>query len=251
MHSLRLVCNAHGIALQSLAESMNLTPMFAPADVEFENSGADVRAHIRLSAYFSVKRTVDLLVSITLCILLAPLTVLVATLVLIDVGSPVLFWQERIGRGGRRFLLYKFRTYRAPYDWRGEPVAPEDRLSAIGRFVRATRFDEIPQLLSILVGDMSLIGPRPLLPKDQPKDPTVRLMARPGIAGWAQVNGGNMVTPEEKDALDAWYIQHASPLIDAKILIQSLVIAATGEKLNRGAINEALEWRASLETTKD
>lgn len=240
--ALEAICEKHEIELLSISEAFGLIPktVGAVADVP-----AAARL-VRVSTYFGVKRVFDIFASFIALILLAPLIVVVAGLVLIDVGSPVLFWQERIGRNGRRFLLHKFRTYKAPYDWRGDPVPPEERLSRIGKLLRATRFDEIPQLFSILVGDMSLIGPRPLLPKDQPADPSIRLLARPGISGWAQINGGNLVTPEEKEALDAWYIEHASPLVDLKILIHSAIIAAKGERLNRRAVADALRWRGSV-----
>jgi lipopolysaccharide/colanic/teichoic acid biosynthesis glycosyltransferase len=90
---------------------------------------------------------------------------------------------------------------------------------------------------------MSLIGPRPLLPRDQPGDPSLRLRVRPGVTGWAQVNGGTMVTAEEKDALDAWYIHHASPALDLQILVRTLKIVFHGEKMHRDAIETAIQWR--------
>lgn len=185
-----------------------------------------------------------MLASASLLIALAPLAALAAALVLYDVGAPILFWQQRIGRNGRKFLLYKFRTYHAPFDRNGNKIADEDRLSHLGRAIRAGRLDEIPQLLNVLVGDMSLIGPRPLLPVDQPSDPRLRLSVRPGITGWAQLNGGTYVTPSEKDALDIWYITHASLALDIKIAIQTLLFSATGgEKMNRSAVEGALRWR--------
>jgi lipopolysaccharide/colanic/teichoic acid biosynthesis glycosyltransferase len=96
--------------------------------------------------------------------------------------------------------------------------------------LRATRFDELPQLLNVLVGDMSLIGPRPLLPHDQPPNPVLRLMVRPGITGWAQVNGGNLLTAEEKNKLDEWYIRNASFLVDMRIFLMTLRTIMLGEK---------------------
>lgn len=237
------ICERHEIACVWIAEAFGLTPK-APLLAREPNRGAGPQ--IVLSRYFAVKRTVDCAAAVVMLGLFAPLWVLVALIVLFDVGSPVLFWQERIGRGGRRFLVHKFRTYYAPFNSRGEPVPEEARLSRIGRFLRKTRLDELPQLLNILVGDMSLIGPRPLLPKDQPVDPSLRLLARPGITGWAQINGGNYITPEEKDALDAWYIKHASPKIDLKILIHTIIIALTGERLNRRAVLDALSWKRTL-----
>lgn len=234
-------CTAREIEFRSIADAFNLTAAVGAGAAPPARRSEPVKAAI--PAYFGVKRVVDVFASLALLIALAPVALIVAALVLVDVGTPLLFWQERIGRNGRRFLLYKFRTYRAPFDWRGEPVDEADRLSSIGRFIRATRLDEIPQLLNILVGDMGLIGPRPLLPKDQPCDPTIRLMARRGITGWAQVNGGNFVTPEEKDALDSWYIRHASIWIDLKIIAHTLIIVVTGERFDRRAVADALTWR--------
>ena len=115
--------------------------------------------------------------------------------------------------------MYKFRTMQSPFGRLGQSLPQNRRLSPIGHLLRKTGLDELPQLLNVLVGDMSLVGPRPLLPEDQPADPTIRLMVRPGITGWAQVNGGKQITSEEKDDLDAWYIRNASPLLDLRILL--------------------------------
>ncbi len=109
--------------------------------------------------------------------------------------------------------------------------------------IRATRLDEIPQLLNVLVWEMSLIGPRPLLPQDQPTDPRNRLLMRPGITGWAQLNGGTIVAPKEKDALDVWYIRHASLWLDLTIAANTLLFALTGKNMNHSAVSQALDWR--------
>ena len=119
----------------------------------------------------------------------------------------------------------------------------ERRLSKLGRAIRAGRLDEIPQLLNVLVGDMSLIGPRPLLPVDQPSDPRLRLSVRPGITGWAQINGGTMVTPAEKDALDVWYVRHASFWLDLKIAKSTALFGIFGERMNHTALAQAMDWR--------
>ena len=157
-------------------------------------------------------------------ILCAPLALLAALTVLFDVGMPLLFWQQRVGQGGHRFLLYKFRTLRAPFDAQGRPVPEEKRISRIGRMLRQTRLDELPQALNILVGDMSLIGPRPLLPIDQPENPITRLMVRPGITGWAQVHGGKFLTPAEKDEYDEYYVRNASLWLDLRIVWLTLKV---------------------------
>jgi lipopolysaccharide/colanic/teichoic acid biosynthesis glycosyltransferase len=234
-------CARRAIACQRVAEVFNLTPLQSRSTVQTRIATAT--RTIQPSAYFRLKRAIDIVASAALIVALAPLWALVAGLVLFDVGTPVHFWQERIGRTGRRFLIYKFRTYQAPFDWRGGVVSERDRLSPIGRFVRESRLDELPQLLNIFVGDMSLIGPRPLLPHDQPADPSTRLTVRPGITGWAQVNGGNLVTSEEKDALDEYYIRNASFLFDVKIVWMTLRVIFAGERRNPGALQNALALR--------
>ena len=186
--------------------------------------------------YFFLKRFLDFAVAITIVIALAPLWLFIALVVLLDVGSPVLFWQQRLGQGGRTFLVYKFRTLKAPFDRNGDPIPEPQRLSAAGRFMRKLRLDELPQLLNVLVGDMSLIGPRPLLPQDQPANPSLRLTVRPGITGWAQVRGGTAVTAQEKDALDEWYIRNASLWLDLKIVVLTGLFLFIGEKRSEKAI---------------
>jgi lipopolysaccharide/colanic/teichoic acid biosynthesis glycosyltransferase len=177
-----------------------------------------------LPLYFRVRPILDSFAALVLIVLFSPLLLFAGMLVLLDIGPPVMFWQQRIGQGGHRFLLHKFRTLRAPYDWRGRPTPDRENLSLIGRLLRQTRLDEMPQLLNVLVGDMALIGPRPLLPEDQPTNPGTRLMVRPGMTGWAQVNGGKFLTPEEKDQYDEYYIRNASPWFDARILVTTLKV---------------------------
>ena len=134
---------------------------------------------------------------------------------------------------------------RPPFNWRGEPIPPSQRLSRIGHLLRDTSLDELPQLLNVLVGDMSLIGPRPLLPEDQPANAAVRLIVRPGITGWAQVNGGKLVTPEEKEKLDVWYIRNCSIWLDLKIIFKTLRIVLVGASRS----NEALVRSHNSEQT--
>ena len=179
--------------------------------------------------FFRLKRWIDIFGSLALIVLAFPFLIVAGLLVLLDVGSPILFWQERLGWKGRSFLIYKFRTLKAPFDAVGSPT-PGDRLpfSAIGRFLRATRIDELPQLLNVLLGDMSLIGPRPLLPEDQPSNTSLRLSVRPGISGWAQVNGAKLVTKEEKEKLDEWYINNASLWVDLRIIMMTIKVILKG-----------------------
>ena len=134
---------------------------------------------------------------------------------------------------------------RPPVNWRGEPIPASQRLSRIGHLLRDTSLDELPQLLNVLVGDMSLIGPRPLLPEDQPANAAVRLIVRPGITGWAQVNGGKLVTPEDKEKLDVWYIRNCSIWLDLKIIFKTLRIVLVGASRS----NEALVHGRNSEQT--
>jgi lipopolysaccharide/colanic/teichoic acid biosynthesis glycosyltransferase len=183
-----------------------------------------------------------------LLIILSPVWLVVAVLAVFDVGTPVVFWQRRIGLQGREFQLYKFRTLRASFDWEGRKVPKAHRLSRIGKRLRKMRLDEIPQLLNVLIGDMSLIGPRPLLLQDQPPNPSVRLMVRPGITGWAQVNGGALLSAVEKNDLDAWYVCRASPWLDLRILWMTLVSLARGDRRSEQALAKA---RSDRRTTTD
>jgi lipopolysaccharide/colanic/teichoic acid biosynthesis glycosyltransferase len=175
-----------------------------------------------LQGYFRVKRVFDIVGSFALILLFSPLFLIAGLMVLLDVGPPILFWQERLGWKGRAFLIYKFRTLRAPFEGTSLLVGREP--SAIGRVLRATRMDELPQLLNVLIGDMSLIGPRPLLPEDQPDNNSLRLSVRPGISGWAQINGGKLVTKEEKEKLDEYYIRNASLWMDLRIGFATLAV---------------------------
>jgi len=233
-------CRSLGVRASAISQALNLTQRHEPNFREASVEPSMVAPHV---SYFRVKRLLDLAAAAILSIVLAPIAFVIAGLTYFDVGAPVIFWQRRIGRGGREFLLFKFRTYQALYNKKGEMETNEARLSWIGKAVRATRLDEIPQLYNILRGDMSLIGPRPLLPVDQPDDPSSRLLVRPGVTGWAQVNGGTLVSTDEKDALDIWYIHHASPILDIKIIVRTLRIVFRGENKQHDAIATAVTWR--------
>ena len=191
-----------------------------------------------------MKRLIDVAFALILIVTLLPLWLIGGLLAFFDVGSPVLFWQRRAGLGGQDFQLYKIRTLRPAFDRTGQKIPEERRLSWIGRLLRQTRLDELPQLLSVLDGDMSLIGPRPLLPQDQPPDPSLRLMVRPGITGWAQVNGGALLSPEEKEALDAWYIGHASLGLDLRIMAMTVRSLLCGDRRSEQALAQARNERS-------
>lgn len=172
------------------------------------------------------KRLLDLGVAATLLVLLAPLMLLVACLVRWNLGSPALFRQPRAGLGGRIFTLYKFRSMRDARDGQGRPLPDDQRLTAFGRKLRSWSLDELPQLWNIVRGDMSLIGPRPLLvdylPRYSPRQAR-RHEVRPGITGWAQVHGRNEVSWPKRFELDVWYVDHCSLATDLRILGQTVV----------------------------
>ena len=216
------VCEHHEVKLDFVPKLIGLGEL-PPASIETTPKVEHVPLPIfELPRYFKYRPFFDFFAALAMTVILSPLLMIVAALVLLDVGLPVLFWQQRIGQGGRRFMLHKFRTLRAPFDWRGQPVPDRQKPSFIGKLLRQTRLDELPQLLNVLVGDMALIGPRPLLPEDQPSSPATRLMVRPGITGWAQVNGGKFLTPEEKDHYDEFYVRNASLWFDLRIIFMTL-----------------------------
>jgi colanic acid biosynthesis glycosyl transferase WcaI len=199
----------------------------------------ELRGHAG-QAYLRFRRLMDLVVSATGLVVLAPVFAIIALAVLVDVGSPLLFRQIRPGRFMRPFTLYKFRTMRLAHDHTGAVPPDRERTSATGRFLRRTRLDELPQLYNVLVGNMSLIGPRPLLPRDLPEQMGERASVRPGLTGWAQVNGGNRLCATEKVALDLWYIRNANLFVDGWIAYRTLKTLLLGDKIDRPAIERAM-----------
>jgi len=168
-----------------------------------------------------LKRLLDLGASLLLILLLSPLLLFTWCLVHWKLGHPAWFVQERPGLHGRIFRLYKFRTMREALGPDGKPLPDEARLTAIGKLIRSLSLDELPQLFNVLRGDMSLVGPRPLLVRYLPRytpEQARRHEVRPGITGWAQVNGRNAVTWEQKFELDVWYVDHRSLGLDLRIL---------------------------------
>jgi len=185
------------------------------------------------------KRIVDVIAAAVSIVMLAPLALLITFVVAFDVGFPVIFWQQRPGLYGRPFKLFKFRTMRAPHDKKRRRIADAQRSSVVGQILRRIRLDELPQLYNVLVGDMSLIGPRPLLPRDQAPDYAARLSVRPGITGWAQVNGGRIISTSDKLMLDVWYVQNASLLLDLTIILRTVKMILVGDRINIEAVNQA------------
>lgn len=167
------------------------------------------------------KRFLDLSAAGVGLVVLWPLFLLLAFLVRFQMGTPILFCQRRIGGKEKPFMFLKFRTMTDKRDSLGNLLPDEQRLTRLGRFLRAASLDELPQLWNVLKGDMSLVGPRPLLPEYLPRytaHQRRRHEVKPGITGWAQVNGRNALTWEEKFNLDVWYVDHRSLWLDVKIL---------------------------------
>ncbi|HEX8239464.1 MAG TPA: sugar transferase [Allosphingosinicella sp.] len=179
------------------------------------------------------KRLTDIVLSALGLIVLAPLLAVVAAAVAVALGRPVLFRQVRPGLGGRPFRLVKFRTMLDARDADGKPLDDSRRLTRFGRFLRATSLDELPELWNVLKGDMSLVGPRPLLMHYLPlytPEQARRHDVRPGLTGWAQVNGRNALSWPEKLAFDVWYVDHRSFPLDLKILLMTVakVVSRSG-----------------------
>lgn len=173
----------------------------------------------------ALKRMLDILVSLVGIVVLSPVFVVIGLLVALDLGRPVLFVQERIGLHGKPFVLYKYRTMRNAMSRSGELMPDAQRLTKFGRILRSTSLDELPELLNVLVGQMSLVGPRPLLPEYLDRytpEQARRHEVKPGITGWAQVNGRNALTWEERFKLDVWYADNWSILLDVKILFMTI-----------------------------
>jgi lipopolysaccharide/colanic/teichoic acid biosynthesis glycosyltransferase len=171
------------------------------------------------------KRLLDLIVAAAVGLLCSPLMLLVAVVIRWQLGPPILFRQPRAGKQGHPFTLYKFRTMREATDADGNPLPDEARMTRCGQWIRSLSLDELPQLWNILRGDMSVIGPRPLLVRYLPRyspEQARRHEVRPGITGWAQVNGRNTLSWEQKFELDVWYVDHLSFLLDLRILMRTL-----------------------------
>jgi lipopolysaccharide/colanic/teichoic acid biosynthesis glycosyltransferase len=187
-----------------------------------------------------VKALVDRVVAAAALVALAPVLLAVALAVRADLGRPVLFRQSRPGRFGAPFALLKFRTMRAGAGSDGE------RLTRLGRFLRATSLDELPELWNVLRGEMSLVGPRPLLTHYLARyddEQSRRHAVRPGLTGWAQVNGRNAVDWEERLAMDVWYVDHRSLLLDARIVWKTIFAVLARRGINAPGSDSMPEFR--------
>ena len=193
----------------------------------------------------AVKHALDRVVAGLLLILLSPLLILLAGLIALDTGWPPLFVQERVGRGGNTFLIYKFRTMvkDAVHQGLGTTVASADaRITRVGGWLRAWSLDELPQLMNIVKGDMSLVGPRPTFAYQVAQYSPFqrrRLEVKPGVTGWAQVNGRNALPWVKRIELDVWYVDHFSLWLDLRILLRTVGVFIRREGLyGEGGVND-------------
>jgi lipopolysaccharide/colanic/teichoic acid biosynthesis glycosyltransferase len=206
-----------------------------------ENKGESEEPKVGSKGHRFAKGAFDLLICVAMVIAISPIVTLIAIGIIVDLGWPIIFWQKRIGYRGRPFLVFKFRTLHAPYDRRGNFVEEDRRTSRFGSFLRRTRLDELPQLWNIVCGEMSFVGPRPLLPIDQPKGRRLRLQMKPGVTGWAQINGGRQITAEEKGMLDEWYVRNASVWLDIRIILRTVGIVLFGDRCEVSHVAESVE----------
>lgn len=182
-----------------------------------------------------LKRLLDIIIASTALLLLSPLYFYVAYKVKKNLGSPVLFRQIRPGLGGKPFEMIKFRTMKDAVDAQGNPLPDSERLTHFGKMLRSTSLDEMPELWNVIKGDMSVVGPRPLLMEYLPlynKEQAKRHDVRPGMTGYAQVNGRNAISWEEKFKLDTWYVENRSTWLDFKIMLKTVKKVITKDDIN-------------------
>jgi dTDP-4-amino-4,6-dideoxygalactose transaminase/lipopolysaccharide/colanic/teichoic acid biosynthesis glycosyltransferase/glycosyltransferase involved in cell wall biosynthesis len=227
--------------------------VFSPRPLAGEGPGVSVGGARRGRAaphpfQSSLKRWGDIAASLVGLILLLPLLALIAASILLTMGRPLLFRQRRPGAGGRPFTMFKFRTMLDRRDAQGKPLPDAQRLTWLGRLLRHTSLDELPELFNVLRGDMSLVGPRPLLTKYLDRytpEQARRHEVRPGITGWAQVNGRNAIPWDEKFRLDVWYVDHWSLGLDLRILLLTVRKVLLREGINQNARGETDEFIGS------
>ena len=202
--------------------------------------------------YKYIKRSLDLITALFLVIILSPIMLIAAILIAVNRDGPILFKQERPGKDGKIFTVYKFRTMSTMLrDKNGNELSDFDRMTKIGNILRKTSVDELPQLFNIIKGEMSFIGPRPLL-KEYLELYSPEQMRRhevlPGISGWAQVNGRNTLTWEEKFAYDVYYVDHYSFKMDLKIFIKTIENVVSQDGINSNSENTMEKFQGNRET---
>jgi sugar transferase EpsL len=191
------------------------------------------------------KRILDLTLAIPGILILSPLLLVIAIVVLLNYGTPIIFRQKRPGYRGKPFMIYKFRTMTEEHDEQDNILPDERRLTRLGRFLRSFSLDELPELFNVLRGEMSIVGPRPLLMQYLDRyssEQSRRHEVLPGITGWAQVNGRNALSWDEKFSLDVWYVDHWSFWLDIKILFLSIIKVLRREGINQSGQTTAEEF---------
>ncbi|MGE8684612.1 MAG: sugar transferase [Acinetobacter sp.] len=182
-----------------------------------------------------MKRLVDILIAIVALIILSPIFLIVAYKVRQNLGSPIFFLQERTGKDGKLFKMIKFRSMKDAVDKNGNPLPDEDRITPFGRKLRSTSLDEMPQLFNVIKGDMSVVGPRPMLKEFvelYSPEQARRLEVRPGMTGLAQVSGRNELDYEERFKCDVWYVDHHNIWVDFKIMFKTVKVMLKREGIN-------------------
>lgn len=182
------------------------------------------------------KRALDLVLAVLMLIVFSPFFVLIFLVLSIHHRGSPFFFQDRPGKDAEIFQIIKFKTMRQEVDFDGNPLPDEKRITALGKFVRSTSFDELPQLLNVIKGDMSLVGPRPLLPEYlllYSGQQSRRHLVRPGVTGWAQINGRNAISWQRKFAYDVWYVDNLSLSLDLKILFVTLWNVIQGKGISQ------------------
>ena len=182
-----------------------------------------------------MKRLVDIVISLTALILLSPVFLFVAYKVRKNLGSPIFFYQERPGKNGQLFKMMKFRSMKDANDAQGNPLPDEQRITPFGQKLRSTSLDEMPQLINVLKGDMSVVGPRPMLKEFvelYSPEQARRLEVRPGMTGLAQISGRNELDYEERFKCDVWYVDNHSMLVDFKIMFKTVSVMTNRDGIN-------------------
>jgi undecaprenyl phosphate N,N'-diacetylbacillosamine 1-phosphate transferase len=210
------------------------------SNLAFKNEGKFADQQFKIMYKGFLKRTIDFLVAFAGLIVLLPLLLFAAAFLWVNNKGSIFFIQQRPGKNAKLFNVIKFKTMNDKKDQHGKLLPDKERLTAAGKFIRSTSIDELPQLINVLKGDMSLIGPRPLLPKYLPlynEQQKKRHSVRPGITGWAQVNGRNAISWSQKFEYDVWYVNNLSFLVDLKIVWLTLkkIISREGINSNESA----------------
>ncbi|AJD45100.1 sugar transferase protein (plasmid) [Rhizobium gallicum bv. gallicum R602sp] len=200
-----------------------------------------------------LKRLFDVLFSVTAGLLALPVLIILAIAVRIVLGSPIMFSQERAGKERRPFRMKKFRSMTTAVDPDGKLLSDDERTGKFGGLLRRSRLDELPELWSIVIGDMSVIGPRPILLEKihaLGERGILRCSVRPGLTGWAQVNGNTKLTDDEKVDLDIWYIENRTCLMDAEIIAKTVLVMIFGERRNEKRLAAAVLAASSRDTLR-